>query len=253
MTNAPALRSWLAERPFSLAMSSGFFGFFAHAGLMMALEEAGLSPARLSGSSAGALVAGIWASGLSATRIGEELLILERAHFWDPELGAGLLRGALFDARLGGLLGAKTFAACRAPLAISVFDVLARTTRVVDEGDLAPAIRASCAVPVLFHPVWLNGRPMLDGGIADRPGLAGMPAGERVLFHHLASRSPWRREGAASMEVPRRPGLVPLVLGDLPRVGPFRLHEGARALDIARRRARAALDQPASEAGIFVA
>jgi NTE family protein len=252
MTAAPTLRSWLAARPFSLAMSSGFFGFFAHAGLMTALEDAGLAPARLSGSSAGALVAGLWASGLSAARIGEELLILERAHFWDPAPGVGLLRGALFDARLDRLLGAKTFAACRAPLAISVFDVLARATRVVDEGALSPAIRASCAVPVLFHPVWLGVRPMLDGGIADRPGLAGMPPGERVLFHHLASRSPWRRAGAASMELPRRAGLVPLVLGALPRVGPFRLHEGARAFEIARGRARAALDRPVTEQGIFV-
>jgi NTE family protein len=251
MTTAPNLRSWLAERPFSLAMSSGFFGFFAHAGLMTALEDAGLRPARLAGSSAGALVAGLWASGLSATRIGEELLILERAHFWDPALGAGLLRGALFDTRLGGILVARTFASCRAPLAVSVFDVFSASTRVIDDGDLARAIRASCAVPGLFHPVWLDGRPMLDGGIADRPGLAGVPRGERVLFHHLASRSPWR--AASSMALPRRAGLVPLVLGELPRVGPFRLHEGARAFEIAERRARAALDRPASEAGIFVA
>jgi NTE family protein len=253
MRTAPSLRGWLSEAPFSLAMSSGFFGFFAHAGVMTALEDAGLSPARLSGSSAGALVAGLWASGLSAERIGEELLILERAHFWDPGLGAGLLRGRLFDARLDRLLGVKTFAGCRAPLALSVFDVLARATRVVTAGDLAPAIRASCAVPGLFHPVWLGGRPMLDGGIADRPGLAGMPAGERVLFHHLASRSPWRRKNGASMDLPRRAGLVALVLGELPRVGPFRLHEGARAFDIARRRARAALDEPASASGIFIA
>ncbi len=253
MTDAPSLRGWLEDAPFSLAMSSGFFGFFAHAGVMTALEDAGLAPARLSGSSAGALVAGLWASGLSATRIGEELAILERAHFWDPAFGAGLLRGRLFDRALDRLLGAKTFGGCRAPLAVSVFDVLARTTRVVVDGDLAPAIRASCAVPGLFHPVWLEGRPMLDGGIADRPGLAGMPAGERVLFHHLASRSPWRRKNGASMDVPRRVGLVPLVLGDLPRVGPFRLHEGARAFELARRRMSVALDRPASEAGVFVA
>lgn len=252
MTSVPSLRSWLAERPFALTMSSGFFGFFAHAGLMTALEEAELAPARLSGSSAGALVAGLWASGLSAARIGEELCVLERADFWDPGFGAGLLRGGLFDARLERLLGARTFDRCRVPVSISVFDVITRTTRVVIEGDLAPAIRASCAVPGLFHPVWLGGRPMLDGGILDRPGLAGMPAGERVLFHHLASRSPWRREGGASMDLPRREGLVPLVLGDLPRVGPFRLREGARAFAIAKARAAAALDRPAAESGIFV-
>jgi NTE family protein len=134
-----------------------------------------------------------------------------------------------------------------------VFDVLSRSTRVVDDGDLAPAIRASCAVPGLFHPVWLGGRPMLDGGILDRPGLAGMPSGERVLFHHLASRSPWRRDDGSSMALPRRAALVPLVLGDLPRVGPFRLEEGARAFEIARTRTRLALDRPANESGVFIA
>jgi NTE family protein len=252
MSSAPTLRNWLAERPFALTMSSGFFGFFAHAGLMTALGEAKLSPARVSGSSAGALVAGLWASGLDADKIGQELLVLERADFWDPGFGAGLLRGALFDARLERLLATRTFAGCRVPVSISVFDVLARATRVVEEGDLAPAIRASCAVPGLFHPVWLDGRPMLDGGILDRPGLAGMPANERVLFHHLASRSPWRREGGTSMALPHRDALVPLVLGDLPRVGPFRLREGARAFSIARAKMKIALERSIDERGVFV-
>ena len=53
-------------------------------------------------------------------------------------------------------------------------------TRVLAAGPLSPAIHASCAVPLLFQPVWVEGRPLLDGGIADRPGLDGVPAGERV-------------------------------------------------------------------------
>ena len=50
------LRDWLAGKPFTLVMSSGFFGFFAHAGVVSVLEEQGLRPARIAGSSAGALV-----------------------------------------------------------------------------------------------------------------------------------------------------------------------------------------------------
>ena len=49
------LGEWLGERPFSLAMSSGFFGFFAHTGVVEVLDEEGLRPARLYGASAGAL------------------------------------------------------------------------------------------------------------------------------------------------------------------------------------------------------
>jgi NTE family protein len=206
------------------------------------LEDAGLLPARLSGSSAGALVGGLWAAGLDAARIRDELFALRREHFWDPSPGLGLLRGRLFRERLEALLPARTFASCRAPLTVSVFDVLSRDTRVIADGELAPALQASCCVPLLFHPVWHRGRPLLDGGIADRPGILGLPEGERALHHHLASRSPWRKEGGASMEIPVRRGLVALVLGALPRVGPFRLEEGPRAFDAARRAAQEALE-----------
>ena len=54
----PTLRSWLLEAPFALSLSAGFFGFFAHAGFVAALEDAELAPALLSGSSAGALISG---------------------------------------------------------------------------------------------------------------------------------------------------------------------------------------------------
>jgi NTE family protein len=113
-------------------------------------------------------------------------------------------------------------------------------TRVIDTGDLASAIQASCAVPLLFHPIWRGGRPLLDGGITDRPGLSGLPPGERVLYHHLASRSPWR----LSLEIPSRADLATLLIPDLPRVGPFRLPEGVRAFEAARAATLKALDRP---------
>ena len=59
------LGDWLEEAPFSLAMSSGFFGFFAHAGVLAALDESALIPKQLSGSSAGALVSVAYAAGLA--------------------------------------------------------------------------------------------------------------------------------------------------------------------------------------------
>src|SRR5690606_29102617 len=118
-----------------------------------ALEDAGLVPSRVSGSSAGALVGATWAAGVDAPRLAAELERLERADFWDPALGPGLLRGGLFRARVDALLSARTFDECRVPAAVSVFDVLSRTTRVIGSGDVATAICASCAVPLLFHPV----------------------------------------------------------------------------------------------------
>ncbi len=241
----PTLREWLAEEPFSLGMSAGFFGFFAHTGVMTVLEDAGLHPRRVTGASAGALVGGLWAAGLDAVTLRDELVRLRREDFWDPRPGFGLLAGRLFRERLQQLLPVADFHQARTPVALSVFDLLSRRTRALDSGALAPAIQASCTLPGLFHPTWHEGRPLLDGGILDRAGLAGMPAGERVLHHHLASRSPWRRKNSAALDIPSRPGLVALVIRGLPRVGPFRLEQGIKAFEAARQAAQSALGRSA--------
>ena len=254
LVHRPSVREWLAEAPFSLALSAGFFGFFAHAGFVSALEELGLRPRLVTGASAGALVGGLWASGTPAARIEAELRPLRRAHFWDPAYGFrrvppsadpptgfGLLRGELFRARVAAMLGASDLE--RAPIraALSAFDVRRRKTVVLDRGDLARAICASCAFPALLQPVNVDGRPMLDGGIADRPGHAGLDAHPRVLFHHLASRSPWRARQPA---IPSRDGMTTIMLRGLPRLGPFRLERGAEAFDRARAATLTALQAP---------
>jgi len=239
----PTLRDWLARAPFGLALSSGFFGFFAHAGMLLALEEAGLAPARVSGSSAGALVGALWSAGLSARRIANALVRLRRRDFWDPAPGLGLLRGRRFATHLASLLPIETFEQCRVPVAISTYDVLGRRTHVMSAGPIIPAIRASCAVPLLFHPVWLAGRPHLDGGIADRPGLFGQPLG-RILFHHLANEVPRRRGPAPLPDLSIYTELTALVIDDLPWPGPFALEQGPRALDAAAEATRRALELP---------
>lgn len=239
------LGDWLAREPFGLAMSSGFFAFYAHTGMLDALVRRQLVPRHVAGSSAGALVAGAWAAGVPPHELAAVLAAIERRDFWDPAPGAGLLAGRKIDALLRRMLPVATFDACRVPVRISVFDILARRTAVLERGDLADAIRASCAVPAMFHPVWLSARtgardrrrPYWDGGVLDRPGLAGAPAG-RLLLHHIAARSP---------KLPRAPNgieLVTLVIEDLPRVGPFRLAAGRRAMALARDATERALDRP---------
>jgi NTE family protein len=237
----PTLREWLTDGPFTLALSSGFFGFFAHAGVLTVLEEEGLLPARVCGASAGALVGGLWAAGLPAARIRDELRALRRAHFWDPRPGPGVLRGGRFRARLESLAPVRTFAECRVPLAVSACDLAARRTAVLREGDLAPAIQASCAFPVLFQPVRIGRRLYLDGGVGDRPGVAGAGEETRVLHHHLTSRSPWRRPGSPALRPPERPGLQVVAIEGLPRLGPFRLERGPEAMERAAAGMREAL------------
>ncbi len=225
-------------------MSSGFFSFFAHTGVALAFQGEGFVPSRMGGSSAGALVSGMWASGTDPNDSAKALLELERSEFWDPAIGFGVLAGRKFQSKVEALLSAKTFEECRVPLAVSVFDVLTRATRSESTGDLAPAIVASCTVPVMFHPVWLRGRPTLDGGILDRPGLLGMPHGERLLYHHIVSRSPWRKKNSEAIQIPSRDNMMTLAIDGLPRSGPFRLGEGKRAMHLAREAALRAMDLP---------
>lgn len=229
-----ALCDQLAAEPFTLAMSSGFFGFYAHCGVLAALEEAHLTPIAVRGSSAGAMITGLWAAGLGALTIAKELTALKRQDFWDPRPGLGLLRGQLFDEHLRRMLPVADFAACRVPFRASVFDVLARRTVVVDSGDLAAAIRASCALPFMFQPVWIKGRPYLDGGILDRPGLHGHPDGAPTLYHHLLPTSPWRQKNGKSVQIPAHAALRPLVIAGLPKVDPWRMDRGREAFRLAR-------------------
>ncbi len=235
------LGEWLEAQPFSLAMSSGFFSFFAHTGMLKALESEGLAPKSLSGSSAGALVAGLWGAGLSAASLGEELQALKRSDFWDPKPGLGLLGGRLFRSKLEELLPVQSFAECRAPVSISAYDLGIRKTRILEEGDLASAILASCAFPVLFHPVKRDGCLLSDGGIADRPGLDGMKPSERTFYHHIASRSPWRRAGSKALQIPRRDSMVSLQITELPRANPFHLDRGVVAMGAAEEATKRAL------------
>ncbi|MEZ4403040.1 MAG: patatin-like phospholipase family protein [Kofleriaceae bacterium] len=245
------LGDWLAQGPFGLAMSSGFFSFFAHTGMVSELTARGLTPSHVGGSSAGALVAGALAAGVPPGDLADVLTGLDRRDFWDPAPGLGLLAGRKFDALLRRVLPVTRFEACTMPAHISVFDIATRATRVVRTGDLPTAIRASCAVPGMFQPVKVDGRRAWDGGILDRPGLDGMPAG-RTLFHHIASRSPWRRRGSPALALPRRPHLVSLVIDALPRSGPFRLEAGRQALVAARAATARALDQPIVDAAVRI-
>ena len=87
------LGEWLARAPFGLAMSSGFFSFYAHTGMLSALVARGLRPTHVAGSSAGAMVAGAWAAGVEPDVLAQVLGDVRREDFWDPSLGPGLLAG----------------------------------------------------------------------------------------------------------------------------------------------------------------
>jgi NTE family protein len=249
----PKLRDWLRQRPFTLTMSSGFFSFFAHCGMLSALQESGLRPAAVAGSSAGALTGELWASGLSSNAIRDLYFSIRRGDFWDPAPGLGLLRGQRLRALIRRSAPAERLENCRCPVRISVFDGVRLRTRVLSSGDLASALYASCAVPLMFQPIRLAGGVLIDGGVSDRPGMAGVPDDERVFYHHIASRSPWRRRNSRALQIPERKNMATLVIEGLPRPGPNDLGQGEAAWSRARDATHRALEKHVNRGVVAVA
>lgn len=230
----------LHSKPFTLSLSSGFFGFFAHAGFIKALEEKNLRPRMVVGSSAGALVAACMASGLTATEMTKEFTAIKKSDFWDVGFGFGLVRGDKME-RLFEQFMAPDFISLKIPLQISAFDVFALKTKTLTSGSVAKASRASCAVPGLFHPVRIDKRIYLDGGVADKMGLSGVDRNEFVLAHNLGSTN-----GFESPRVNRKhfAKLLQFELKDIPRSGPDRLQVGAEIIAESYRQAKLWLESP---------
>lgn len=238
------LRDWLRAQPFTLTMSSGFFSFFAHSGVLSVLEEENLLPVRVSGSSAGGLVGSLWASGCSMSTLVDRLLVLKKEDFWDPGIGLGLLKGELFRQLLREISQAQRLEECPIPVVLSIYDGFSRGTHVFHKGPFDQLVYATCAVPFMFQPIWINRRPYWDGGIKDRPGLAGVKDGDRVFYHHIESRSAWRRRDDPALKIPERENMAALEIVGLPRVGPNRLEQGKLAFAEAQTAMREALRKP---------
>lgn len=237
------LRQWLQSEPFTLSMSSGFFSFFAHCGMLSALEGEGVLPAKITGSSAGALVGGCWASGCSSEELKDRLFELSKDDFWDPSIGLGLLKGELFRQMVSDICKVETLQACRVPVEFSAFDLLTFKTHSLTQGCIESAVSASCAFPFLFQPVRVGNRYYLDGGIKDRPGMFGLAEGERVFYHHIASKSPWRRKNSVALNIPQRVNMQVLAIQGLPRVGPNSMEQGKYAYKMAKESTLSALDK----------
>lgn len=212
----PTLHDWLIQEPFTLGLSSGYFSLFAHCGMVSVLEETGLFPAYISGASSGAIVGSCLAAGSTMLALKELLFSLDKHSFWDPGLGLGLLRGDRFRRIVAGICPITHLENCPTPVAVSAFDIISRRTHVLRRGPIAESVYASCAVPGLFQPIRLNGGYYLDGGLRDRPGLAGVTVGARLLHLHIPSRR-WPTQGFYAPRFPERDNMVALApLGLIP-------------------------------------
>jgi NTE family protein len=157
-----------AQKTVSLVLGSGGARGLAHIGVIRVLERHGWQIGAITGSSMGALIGGIYAAGkLDAyAEWAEDLTEFNVLRFLDVAWGgAGMLKGEMLMGTLEEFIGRHRIEELPLPLTIVATDVLKRREVWLNRGDLFDAIRASIAVPMVFTPHQIDGRPLLDGGI----------------------------------------------------------------------------------------
>jgi NTE family protein len=149
-----------------LALGGGAVRGAAHIGVLDVLDRAGLRPAIITGTSAGALVGALYASGMSPAEIAKVAQTLRWARLVRP----GRTRKALFEtSKLGSFLetalGGVEFEDLPIPFAAIACDLTTGREVVLRSGPVASAILASAAIPGVFSPVERDGHLLVDGGL----------------------------------------------------------------------------------------
>ena len=127
------------------------------------------------------------------------------------------------------------------PYAISTFDIKSRQTRSFTQGDLPLIMRASCAVPLMFHPVVIDGRPYWDGGILDKAAVDSVQGGERVLSHFLPNQGIFKLHGR-KRDLAGLENQMKIIPHGLAAVGPNKLALGPQVVEQAFEHARKCLN-----------
>ena len=151
-----------------LALGGGAARGFAHIGVIQVLEEAGLRPDMVVGTSAGSLVAAIYASGKSGIQLQQVAESMEEATLTDwtlPIFSRGMLRGEALARYVNSQVGGKLMENMALPLGIVATDLNSGEGVLFRRGDTGTAVRASSAVPSIFQPVRIGTHEYVDGGL----------------------------------------------------------------------------------------
>ena len=149
-----------------LALGGGAARGFAHIGVIQVLEEAGVRPDLVVGTSAGSLVAALYAAGRNATELAQLALTMDEGAITDWSFpGRGLIRGDALARYVREHTGGRTIEQMRLPLGIVATDLDTGEPILFQRGDTGMAVRASSAVPAVFQPVRIGSREYVDGGL----------------------------------------------------------------------------------------
>jgi NTE family protein len=151
-----------------LALGGGAARGFAHVGVIQVLEEAGIKPSLVVGTSAGSLVAALYASGRTGVQLQSVAMSMDEAAFADwtlPIFNRGVLRGEALARYVNGQVGNRLIENMAVPLGIVATDLNSGQGVLFRRGDTGTAVRASSAVPAVFLPVKIGSQEFVDGGL----------------------------------------------------------------------------------------
>ena len=159
-----------------LVLGGGAARGFAHVGVIQVLEQSGIRPDLVVGTSAGSLVAALYASGMDGAALERAALSMDEAALTDwmlPLLSRGMLRGEALARYVRQAVGGRQLQDMSPPLGVLATDLASGQGVLFRRGDAAQAVRASSAVPGVFAPVAIAGREYVDGGL-----IAPVPVGQ---------------------------------------------------------------------------
>lgn len=188
-----------------LALGGGAARGFAHVGVIQVLEEAGIRPTLVTGTSAGSLVAALYASGKSGAQLQQIAETMEEATIADWTLQIftrGVLRGEALAKYVNTQVGQKPIEAMVIPLGIVATDLNSGNDVLFQRGDTGTAVRASSAVPAVFQPVKVGSREYVDGGLVSPvPVRAARKMGAELIIAVDISTPPEASAASGTLEI----------------------------------------------------
>ena len=163
----PALPALPPRLPrIGLALGGGAARGFAHIGVIQVLEESGIRPDLVVGTSAGSLVAALYAAGRTGGELARVALAMDESAITDWSFpGRGLIRGEALARYVREQTGGRGIEQLPLPLGIVATDLDSGQAVLFQRGDVGVAVRASSAVPAVFQPVRIGTREYVDGGL----------------------------------------------------------------------------------------
>ncbi len=158
------------NKKIGICFSGGGALGFAHIGVIRAFEEYGLQGDIISGASMGAIIGALYAHGYTSTEMEEMVQTYKTNSFlrlikFNVMRGVGLSSHKKVEDILRQLLPHESFDELKRKFYLSVTDILTPEWKIVDSGDLIQYILASMSIPLLFEPILINGKYLVDGGI----------------------------------------------------------------------------------------